>query len=402
MSSRGEKAAGIFGAAFLAAGLLFNDFALLRLLSRDSSIGDAGDRFLLRAACVLLIAAGAWLLRARRSPVAAKALLAMLCVLLGAGLAEIGLRVKESVDAERDLRVDDPALHHTLKPNAIQTQFERGKWIRYATNSLGYRDAAVRQVPKKSEHKRRIVLLGDSFTAAAHVRDEDSFARRLEGMLRAGGIDAEVLNAGVTSYSPSLELAKLKRFLADGYSADEVYLLLDISDIQDEGAIYNHPPPPPPTRRTRIVQLVHPRLFEALKNAWTLLVQPEDSAYWNNPRANWTERDPATEPWIGEGVARSQAAILEIAKLCKAKRMAFTLVIYPWPHQIASEKRPSPHQAIFGTYARTRGIALIDLFPDFFALSDWRPYYIRGDSHWTELGHAFVAEKLSAYRRTHK
>ena len=50
----------------------------------------------------------------------------------------------------------------------------------------------------------------------------------------------EVLNAGLSSYSPIIYLKKLRWLIDQGYEFDEAVVYVDISDIQDEGFNYSY------------------------------------------------------------------------------------------------------------------------------------------------------------------
>lgn len=57
-----------------------------------------------------------------------------------------------------------------------------------------------REIGPRVPGRRRVVVLGDSVTAATYLPAARTFTRVAEDALRAGGIDAEVLNLGVIGY----------------------------------------------------------------------------------------------------------------------------------------------------------------------------------------------------------
>ena len=48
----------------------------------------------------------------------------------------------------------------------------------------------------------------------------------------------EVLNAGVSSYSPIIYFKKIEYLIDKGFEFDELIVFIDISDIEDEATIY--------------------------------------------------------------------------------------------------------------------------------------------------------------------
>jgi hypothetical protein len=81
-------------------------------------------------------------------------------------------------DEAHSSRYPHPAYHHALLPNF--DGYDNWGDFRYKvyTNSLGFRDAAMRVV-SASPSGRRVLLLGDSFTEGIGVAFEDTFAGKL-------------------------------------------------------------------------------------------------------------------------------------------------------------------------------------------------------------------------------
>src|SRR5690606_2377353 len=67
---------------------------------------------------------------------------------------------------------------------------------------------------------------------------EDTFVYQTEQQLQAAGRDVEALNGGVVSYAPRFMYRRLKQFLDAGYTADQVLVFLDMSDLANEALDY--------------------------------------------------------------------------------------------------------------------------------------------------------------------
>jgi len=88
--------------------------------------------------------------------------------------------------------------------------FDADNGVPFVINSLGLRGREVER--RKPAGTYRILGIGDSFTLGAGVRDDDTFLRRLESSLNAGGARRyEVLNAGVEGYNTRDEVLYLER-----------------------------------------------------------------------------------------------------------------------------------------------------------------------------------------------
>jgi lysophospholipase L1-like esterase len=119
----------------------------------------------------------------------------------------------------------DPLIGHEHAPN----RQARLMGVDFRTNAQGQRDReySFERVPGKL----RIAMLGDSLTVGWGVPVEDTFAKRVERMYAAAGIDAEVINFGVGNYNTVQEV---QAFLATGhrYRPDVVVLNYFVNDAE--------------------------------------------------------------------------------------------------------------------------------------------------------------------------
>jgi len=135
-----------------------------------------------------------------------------------------------------EFRVSHPFYHHDFTPKYDGTTFWGPIQYTFHTNSLGFRDVSTREVPLRTE-QFRFLLIGDSFTEGLGVDYESTFAGILAKKYAAAG--AEILDAGVVSYSPAIYWKKVEFLLERrGLQFNAVVLLLDLSDIQDEAWSY--------------------------------------------------------------------------------------------------------------------------------------------------------------------
>ena len=128
----------------------------------------------------------------------------------------------------------DPELGWRLKPGtySIKAPESISRHAIYI-NSIGLRNEEVQL--EKPEGKRRVLVIGDSFTFGVIAREEQLFTSLLEQKLNAGSSpDAyEVLNAGVPGYGTAQQLLWLRRLHAAGLTADTYLLCMYTNDILD-------------------------------------------------------------------------------------------------------------------------------------------------------------------------
>jgi hypothetical protein len=348
-------------------------------------------------------------------------------------------------DEGRWPRHPSAVFHHGLVANF--NGYDNWGDVRYRlfTNSLGFRDAVVRDVPERSA-TRRVLLVGDSFTEGIGVDFEDSFAGMLyaAGQRRADRI--EFLNAGVISYSPVLYYSKVKYLLARGVRFDEVVVFSDVSDVRDEAhgyfcqdedpeyhklcderelafsqALCTSTDPDlkkycnkeelypfmrsdagswfarhfPVTDATRV--WIKFRLQGLTGNRKQLMLAPTDSTEWLFPQT--VEPNEYAPLGLDGGIARSLKNMQRLADLLKARGIPLTVVVYPWPVQLARDDLDSRQVALWRDFCAAHCKQFINLLPAFFAEkrahADWyERLYIPGDFHYSAEGNRLMFHEL--------
>lgn len=135
------------------------------------------------------------------------------------------------------LREYHPDLGWTTQPGQVFYRRRGTSLVRFATNSLGFRDlehslggSAATLVPAR--RIRRIVVIGDSFSEAAQVELPLTFWSRLKVRLNTGKkVYWEVVNLGMSGYGTLQEVLALERF-GMAYRPDLVILqVFPLNDI---------------------------------------------------------------------------------------------------------------------------------------------------------------------------
>jgi hypothetical protein len=316
-----------------------------------------------------------------------------------------------------EIRTQHHYYHHDLKPCKSSYYEEMGSGYGYplTTNSLGFKDSSMRQVPLKVD-KKRILFIGDSFTEGVLVPYELTFV----GQIATYRPDIDILNAGVTSYSPLIYYLKVDYLLNKvGLKFDELFVFIDISDIQDE-YVYNDVERFTPSIeasllndflfKTKRFAYNHSYTYNILKQVtksrpdkmrfageiamWTL-----NQHFYDKNNFNIKEKD--VQKWAEKGISHAQENMQKLVNLCKKNNMPLTIVVYPWDVQIYARDMPSKQELIWSSFAQKNGIGFIDLFPTFINNSSpentVEKYFFPGDPHWNTSGHALVANKVLDY-----
>jgi lysophospholipase L1-like esterase len=105
-----------------------------------------------------------------------------------------------------------------------------GSW-EFRTNAQGFRDDEDYEY-RKPAGQRRVLVLGDSHTQGFEARQSATFAKQLERRLRVKGMDAQVLNTGISGFGTAEELMFLEH---EGmkYHPDAVVLAFFANDFDD-------------------------------------------------------------------------------------------------------------------------------------------------------------------------
>jgi hypothetical protein len=313
----------------------------------------------------------------------------------------------------RALGERSPLFHHTLKPMA-EYRYQRWGDFRHSvfTNSLGFRDRAVVELPLTSD-RYRVLFLGDSFTYGVGLPYEKTFACLVEQGLADKRV--EILNGAVVSYSPAIYWKKTEALLARaGLRFDHLVLFLDISDVHDEAVSYD-------IVEDRVVWIggstpaLREFLFEyttILRNLWEIAAsiyrraardpdvqrtEEDRSLAANEYRSLWTVDARALEDYGTVGLRKARRHMDRLHDLLQDYRIGMTLVVYPWPTQILRKDLQSLQVTYWREWAAERSVGFLDLFPAFLQAGRdpkevIRRYFLPGDLHWNEQGHRLVAE----------
>lgn len=99
------------------------------------------------------------------------------------------------------------------------------------TNNEGLRMS--KDIGPKAKNEKRVLLLGDSFTEAEGVLEEDRFFSIAEKRLNALGSHWAVINAGIQNGSPGQYALQLRKYLSK-FNPDFVITLISPNDLRDD------------------------------------------------------------------------------------------------------------------------------------------------------------------------
>lgn len=317
-----------------------------------------------------------------------------------------------------------------LRPDCSCIRAWGGERYALKTNSLGYRDKEIREVPL-SDPKPRILVLGDSFTEGMVAWDA-SFV----GRIAANFPQYDFLNGGVGGYSPSNYLNTARMALAEGVSFDEVIVFIDISDAQDEAAFYRDVDASGAVaipERHYFYRTWYSKLRMGISDHFLLtnyifeffekmlvrfgfyqLDRGNNGNEFDYEKSAWTYREVSnTEPFetgyaplgLEGGIAKEKAKMTLLWQELAKRNIPISVVVYPYPAQLIHDTADSRQVRIWREWCEGKCERFISVFPEFFAAKDQCPrlepgcwylrYFIFGDIHYSAAGNAVMADVVS-------
>ncbi len=311
--------------------------------------------------------------------------------------------------AEQKYRIKHHFYHHDLAANFAGNGIWGYLTHRICTNEHGFKDKCNGPSLKHYD----FAFIGDSFTEAIGMNFEDSFVGRF-------AIDSEytVANLAVSSYSPVIYVNKVKDVLARGIEFDHLVVFVDISDLQDDSAVYKR------DRNGAVVDLVEADAAEgrgaflefAVENFQlsalvyrlvkhvqvTLKPRPKPI---NLDRSDWTFNANSAgygSYGVDGAIALSVSYMNELYELLANRDIKLSVGVYPWPDQIFNDTLEKNKQTqIWRAFCENRCASFIDMFPVFNQLKVeigeealYESYFIEGDVHFNEAGNELIYRTL--------
>lgn len=266
-----------------------------------------------------------------------------------------------------------------------------------------------------------VIFLGDSYTYGINGSWSETFVGMLEKKL-----GRHVINAGVSSYSPTVYLYQYQKALDAKILAPRhsVVVALDISDIQDEATRWRsgspHPfliSPPIKTeeRKPSLGEQIKSRLLFTQRIAGYLRHSTKvesNNGVCDMPRSaftwkNWDQLDQQSYPGgyaplgVAGGIERTTNQLGELGKLVKQEKAKLYFLIYPWPAQI----KYGTAQMDWETYVKDMCKKLscsgvINTFPVFRKIAEqdsmwYEKNFVTGDVHFNTLGNSVVFGEIA-------
>jgi len=256
--------------------------------------------------------------------------------------------------------------------------------VTITTNSAGLRDHE--HAYGKPNGTIRILGLGDSVTLGSGVYQEQAYLSLLETKMKANGINAEIIKAGVDGYQLDQEYDYYSK---EGYKYDPDIVMIGVvlNDVDESNPeikdtlFGNH---------TNFNKLVTDN-FKSIDFFYHVIGDMlrgsnYNDYYFNVVYGHWSNETK----WNAY-----QAALLRMNGNITAGNKKLVLVIFPYTQQFKASLNAGrlPQEKII-SMSLQNGITAVDLLP-YLDTPDYRKYYLASDNvHLSKEGHALVADAI--------
>ena len=294
--------------------------------------------------------------------------------------------------------------------------------VKVYTDEYGLR-TGKKKINKETDKKA--LIFGDSMTFGVGLKYENTVV----GILDKKISDYNFYNFAMGSYSPTVHLYKFQQAIKKNLYPKKIVLLLDISDIYDEGARwYNDNSSKPQLRSDFLFQLslkkkkfAHKNLqvsrfitstinsnLRVLRNKIKNLNVSDDdnSEVKTSIQGSYTYKDLKsidTTYWSDEifssGIEKVKKKISDISDLAKKENSEFYLVIYPWGETLVHGQKSFNWENFANEICIRDKCNLVNTFPEFRDKKNndkfwYSNLYFIGDEHLNIKGNQFLAKIL--------
>ena len=229
------------------------------------------------------------------------------------------------------------------------------------------------------------MFIGDSFTEGLFLPYEKTFVGIIDNELSSKKI--EVLNAGVSSYSPIIYFKKIEYLIDKGFEFDELIVFIDISDIEDEATIYR-------SYKAKVIKIKDKKKIKNKQNIRTIIDFLKKNLYMTysflnyihdksvptlnktnvseeefirfmisdkHTRDKWTINQEIRNKYqIGINNALKYMNLLN--NLCKKNNIKVSIAVYPWISQIYYDDLDSLQVSIWKKFSDENNIMFYNFF----------------------------------------
>ncbi len=306
----------------------------------------------------------------------------MACRVLGVGDPRIAQWIvpKPRMDGEHFVGLKPNSKLVYRYPDNPRGYFDKNNEVVGRANAFGFRGDDMR-LAKSSEKTLRVAILGDSFTEGYGVKDEDTFPKKLEVILKSEGHDIEILNFGVGGLNTVQEVDLMKGFVLK-FKPDVILLMMFLNDTDRMGTVNF---------------MSRAYYFKSLRKHSYFINGLMDSFEKKMLHHKMVEHyldgySKASNAW-----KKAKDAIIDAQYAAKDHNAEFVLGLYP---ALIDLDHDYPFRSIHDTvhnFSSQQQIQFVDLLKAFEGHQDKKLWVHRTDQHPNEIAQEIAAKFLADY-----
>ena len=313
--------------------------------------------------------------------------------------------------SKNNIRIAHSFYHHGLNKNLNSEDFWGPFSYKLCTDENSFKVSC--NDTDRSEKNFDLAFIGDSFTEGVGLTYEETFVGQIAHNMQT----LKIANLGVSSYSPSIYLAKVNYMLEQGIFFKELIVYVDISDIQDEAISYSYlngvvldklKEDRPYIKK--VLQWAFPLTYKGLHVLKASLSPPplplphQSCGYMTacHDRSAWTYNEKSVgygDLGVKGGLNKSLKVMTELSTLLKNRGITLSIGVYPWPAQILYDTKDSKQVSIWQEFCKTNCHNFYNSFESFFILKKQlgpdrliTDYFLTNDVHHNQKGAEIIAK----------
>ncbi len=279
---------------------------------------------------------------------------------------------------------------------------------------------------QKPQNRQRIMVIGDSYTAALDVRLEDLYTTKMQQLLNQGEEKYEVVNASSPAWGTDQEYIY---WMTEGRQFKPDYLLLMVAPNDLREMYMKKLVEPTPDGQVKINPVHYPRkarigwwwsnrssFFQYLqKEVWDThyghfydIFEHYPVNFGQGDSTNWDLPLFLKEPYpaVAEAKQLFQVLIKEMHASAEAINCQLVLSIIPTQMEFDGTLPPETHQPgavaqLLEDVAKEEQIPYLNLYRDLQESGEASQLFLEWDFHMNETGNDFLARQLADFFQAH-
>ncbi len=294
-------------------------------------------------------------------------------------------------------------LHHENLKNNYFTSYDfsnEREWnnVDIYYDNLGNRFSGINK--NQDINLKKYIFLGDSFTEALQVQWDKTFVGLIENKIPY----YQIVNLGVTTYSPSIYYLKLKKDINEYKNINKLLIQIFSYDFIDDEyyKVYSNVPNiSDPKEYISKLKYISPQkdmnkkreiidfFKKQLKKSYLIRYLKKIQKSYFYQKVSWTN---PTETFVRQNSITVEA-LIKIKEICEIKNIELSIFMIPDKKKLINNENDF-HYNEFKNIMKNNNFNFIDVLPYFKGHNN---LFFRKDIHLTEKGHEVLSEALINY-----